>query len=454
MVQTVLVIGAGMSGLAAAQALQGAGFQVRVVERSGRVGGRVHSASFHGRVVECGAQFASSGYRHMPALLARAGLAPHVPATSPWAAFDRGGQLHRVHQNRPGTLASGGLLRWHEALRMGLGTLPALRDVRRLDTSSYAAFASLDDEDALEWSRRACGAAAASHVFEPMVHGLYFHPLRGTSRALVAALLAFRDAQALAVRGGWEALPCAMASWLDVQTGCSVESLVQTPQGVRAHIAGEAVDADWAVVAAPAPAARGLLFDATPAEQDVLGTDYAAAVHLALGMHADWRAPAEWQDVHGVLFGPHEVDGTPGLVAALVLESARLAQDGPPVLCAMLGDAAARRHAADSDDGLVRRVAQWLDARWPGTGAQVLGHRVQRWSLAEPLSPVGRARAIQRYRQQLSPVRRIVLCGDYLGLPWTDGAVETGLWAADHVVRASGLPVPTGRGACREAARP
>lgn len=438
MVQDVIVIGAGLAGLAAAQALQGAGLRVRVVERSARVGGRVHSASFHGRMVECGAQFASSGYRHMPALLARAGLAAQVAATSPWAAFDRGGRLHRVHQNRPRTLVGGGLLRWHEALRMAAGTWPALRDLRRLDPSSYADFASLDDEDALGWSVRACGAAAAAHVFEPMVHGLYFHPLRGASRALVAALLAFRDAQALAVRGGWEALPRRMAGSLDVQTGCSVESLVQTAHGVRAHLGGEVVDADWAVIAAPAPAARSLLSDATPAEQAVLDTDYAAAVHLALGMPAGWRAPAGLQDVHGVLFGPHESGGAQALVAAMVLEPARLSQDGPPVLCAMLGDAAARRHAADSDAALARRVAQWLDARWPGAGAQVLCHRVQRWPLAEPLSPVGRARAVHHYRQQLPTARRIVLCGDYLGLPWTDGAVETGLWAAGHVVRAAG----------------
>ncbi|ODU08270.1 MAG: hypothetical protein ABS84_13645 [Rubrivivax sp. SCN 71-131] len=433
MVHRVIVIGAGMAGLAAATSLRDAGWQVCVVERETQVGGRVHSAAFHGRVIECGAQFPSTGYRHMPALLERAGLATQAVPTSPWAAFERDGRLHRVHPNRPATLVGGGLLRWHEALRLALGTAPSLRRTRRLDASSYAAFAALDDEDADDWCRRACGHAAASRFFEPMVHGLYFHPLRGASRALLEALMTFRSAQTLAVRGGWQALPRRMARGLDVRTGCHVESLVQTPHGVRARVGGDRIDADWAVLATPAPAARSLVLDPTPEEAAVLDAGYARAMHVALGMHADWPLPPELRGMHGLIFGPHRHDGAPTLVASMVVESERLAQEGPPVLCAMLGDTAALRHAASSDETVAREVAQWLDTHWPGASARVTDHRIQRWSEAEPLSPAGRARAAQHYRRQWSPARRIILCGDHLGLPWTDGAVETGLWAAHRL---------------------
>ena len=296
-----------------------------------------------------------------------------------------------------------------------------------------APFAALDDEDADDWCRRACGHAAASRFFEPMVHGLYFHPLRGASRALLEALMTFRSAQTLAVRGGWQALPRRMARGLDVRTGCHVESLVQTPHGVRARVGGDRIDADWAVLATPAPAARSLVLDPTPEEAAVLDAGYARAMHVALGMHADWPLPPELRGMHGLIFGPHRHDGAPTLVASMVVESERLAQEGPPVLCAMLGDTAALRHAASSDETVAREVAQWLDTHWPGASARVTDHRIQRWSEAEPLSPAGRARAAQHYRRQWSPARRIILCGDHLGLPWTDGAVETGLWAAHRL---------------------
>ena len=96
MKKKVIVVGAGMAGLAAAQVLHRRGLDVSVLECESRVGGRVHIQAFHGRTIECGAQFPSTGYRHIPALLAEAGLSS-VPC-SPWAAFEREGCWHRVHR--------------------------------------------------------------------------------------------------------------------------------------------------------------------------------------------------------------------------------------------------------------------------------------------------------------------------------------------------------------------
>jgi oxygen-dependent protoporphyrinogen oxidase len=431
----VAVIGAGMAGLAAAHALQRAGLQVRVIEQDSAVGGRVQSRPFHGRTIECGAQFPSTGYRHVPGLLAQAGLAGRVVPTSPWAASEREGRLCRFHQHRPWSLACGGLLRWPEWGRLAWGALQSAGAARGLDLSSYAAFAPLDDEDARDWSVRTFGQAATRHMLEPAIHGLYFHPLPGASKALLSAVLAFRGATTLAVREGWNVLPRWMASGLDVRTGQGVDALVETPHGVQVWTGRERFDAHWAVLAVPSPVARRLLPAPDLAERALLETPYASAIHVALGMHPDWRAPQALRGVHGLLFAP---GGEDALAAAMVLESARLPVRAPEVVTVMLGDAQARAAALDGDLAVVERVRQWLDLRWPGMGAQAVAHHVTRWAHAEPLSPVGRARAIERYRAGMAAQRRIVLCGDYMGMPWTDGAVETGLWAARHIGRASG----------------
>jgi len=57
------VIGAGISGLACARALTGAGIRVRVLDRGNRAGGRMASRTLHGRQVDLGASYltASSG---------------------------------------------------------------------------------------------------------------------------------------------------------------------------------------------------------------------------------------------------------------------------------------------------------------------------------------------------------------------------------------------------------
>jgi oxygen-dependent protoporphyrinogen oxidase len=423
----VIVIGAGLAGLAAAQLLQRRGHQVLVLERESRVGGRVFSQDFHGRRIECGAQFPSTGYRHLPALLAEAGLSARP--CSPWAAFEREGRWQRVHQNRPLTLWSGGLLRASEFARMAWGMPGALRSAKRLRSASYADYAAFDDEDALDWSTRTLGAGAATRLFAPSVHGLYFHPLAGSSKALMLALLGFRDAQTLAIPQGWDALPRAMAASLRLHTGTPVEAVQILRAGVRVQVNGEALHADAALIATPAPIALGLLHDPTPEELALLATGCAAAVHIALGFAPGWQLPAEWAGVHGFLLGEREP------VAAMVGEQARLPCAAPEVLTLMLGDVAARRLMARSDAEILQQVLAWLQAHWPALPAAVVAHRVQRWPMAEPLSPPGRARAVLRYRRSVSAARPLRLCGDGTGLPWTDGAVESGLWAAAQLAQ-------------------
>ena len=415
-----------MAGLAAAQVLHRRGMDVSVLESASRVGGRVYSQEFHGRIIECGAQFASTGYLHIPRLLAEAGLAS-VPC-SPWAAFEREGRWHRVHQNRPLTLWSGGLLGARQFAKMGYGVTRALQKTNGFAADSYASYGAVDDEDARDWCTRELGPAAAQYVFEPSVHGFYFHPLAGSSRALLHAIFAFHNAQALAVPLGWEALPRSMAQAIDVCTGAEVTAVQAVAGGVEVKVNGEYVHADAAVIATPAPIALGLLDSPTPREHDLMRTPYAAAVHVALGLAPGWQLPADMQGVHGFLLGPHAA------VAAMVVEQSRLACAAPEVLTLMLGSAAAQRLASRGDPEILQEVLAWLGERWPGLPGSVVAHRVQRWPLAEPLSPPGRARAVQHYRASLPAGRRVFLCGDSTGLPWTDGAVETGLWAAARVI--------------------
>ena len=70
----IIVIGAGLAGLAAADALRREGADVVVVEARGRVGGRVWSAPFAGGVVERGAEFIFPGDETLLAIARRLGL--------------------------------------------------------------------------------------------------------------------------------------------------------------------------------------------------------------------------------------------------------------------------------------------------------------------------------------------------------------------------------------------
>jgi monoamine oxidase len=61
---TVIVVGAGAAGLGAARRLADGGVTVTVVEARSRMGGRIHSTSLEGRVVELGANWLQQGDRN------------------------------------------------------------------------------------------------------------------------------------------------------------------------------------------------------------------------------------------------------------------------------------------------------------------------------------------------------------------------------------------------------
>jgi len=82
----VVVVGAGLSGLAAARDLQRRGFSVRVFEAMDRVGGRVASATVDGAHVDLGGTFVGPGQDRIIALADEAGV-------SRYATYEAGDNL-------------------------------------------------------------------------------------------------------------------------------------------------------------------------------------------------------------------------------------------------------------------------------------------------------------------------------------------------------------------------
>ena len=108
----------------------------------------------------------------------------------------------------------------------------------------------------------------------------------------------------------------------------------------------------------------------------------------------------------------------------------RHAERGAPFLSGAPGAEMVKR----SDRDILNCVLPEVETYFPGaTKAQRFAHIV-RWEEAIPKSPIGRSRNIAEYRRSWSPRRRVVLAGDYMGMPSTDGAAETGLWAATQIL--------------------
>ena len=147
----VIVVGAGMAGLAAAFRLRQAGVDVTVLESTGSVGGRVGTETRDGYLIERGAQLITSTYSNALGLVKELGLEAELRPTSPWMAI--------VKDGRPRRLPSGAMFPIY-ALTSGLVSIPDLArfiwhttKLKWPPVDNYAAWAEYDDMDTARWAR-------------------------------------------------------------------------------------------------------------------------------------------------------------------------------------------------------------------------------------------------------------------------------------------------------------
>src|SRR4051812_12401107 len=237
-VGTVVVIGAGMSGLAAARALHDAGVEVIVVEGRDRVGGRTHTVDLEGVPVDLGASWIhngggspmlgyidSLGIERMPAVAAAIGVTA--------AVFDRTeGRYPDVDARTAltGAMAAFAMAGANvEHLGAGLDVADAmtqiLTDVDPAIRRSFGALLAMnegkdDDDMSFDFLRQHFFGAGEMHV----------------------------DAMP---RGGYRGVVDALADRLTVHLETTVERIVQHDDRVTVHTSSGVFDAGHVLVTVP-----------------------------------------------------------------------------------------------------------------------------------------------------------------------------------------------------------
>lgn len=415
----VVIVGAGMAGLAAAAELRARGVPYRLLERAAVPGGRVRRAAHpDGGHWDCGAQFLAPPAPLVHALLGVAGLASELAPVQAAHAIVDGRGLHPVAHRAPLPL-----LRW-------LGLADASRVARGVAPRLLASYAEgfHDFGRAARWERapgRGASDRALDRVLDPVLDGVFFLDARAESVALSHAVLAYllRHPRFLQLRGGLGRLTETLGHALGVELGRGVRELVALPEGgVRVRTDDERFVAPCCVLAAPAHAAREILAEPTPEERAVLGATYAPAMVVAFSLRG--RLPAPLADTFGVLFAR---------ALRTSVGSLSFPREGHVVVTTSAAETA--RLSSLADDAAVAEIVAALGRTFPAL-APLLGRGVvHRWAHAIPRSPVGRASAVREYRRALDPRRPIRLAGDYTSYPNVESAAWSGRWAARELLR-------------------
>ncbi|MFI6483033.1 protoporphyrinogen oxidase [Nonomuraea sp. NPDC050663] len=450
----VVIVGGGISGLAAAWYLRQSGpVRVTVLEGSPRIGGKLWASEVAGVRLDAGAEAMLARRPEGKELAKLVGLGDELvsPGTTRAAVYSRGelrplpkGQVMGVPSDltelaRSGIISPGGLLR----VPMDQ-ILPAT--LVRTDVSVAA------------YIRARMGDEVLERMVEPLLGGVYagradmlsldatmprVATLARSERSLLSAARqiageAPKDAGPVftTLRGGLGSLPeaVAKASGAEIRTGVTVRELHRLEHGWRLVTgpvpAPETIEADAVIIAVPAaPAARLLRREVPKAAAELGRIEYASMAIVTLAYPAS--AFPSLPEGSGYLVP--SVEGRP--IKAVTFSSIKwphLSQDLVLVRCSIgrLGE----EHLLQRDDGELISLAMTELAEVSGVRGLPVDTRVTRWGGALPQYNVGHLDRVARIRAAVAVQPGLEVCGaayDGLGVP---ACIATARTAAARVL--------------------
>ncbi|MFF0090160.1 protoporphyrinogen oxidase [Streptomyces canus] len=437
----VVVIGAGIAGLAAAHRLAQGGARVTVLEASDRVGGKLLPGEIAGAHVDLGAESMLARRPEAVALAREVGLGDRLqpPATATASIWTRGAlrPMPKGHvMGVPGTAeALAGVLS-----EEGLARIEQDAELPRTEVG--------DDVAVGAYVAARLGREVVDRLIEPLLGGVYagdayrismhsavpqLFQVARTHASLTEGVREIQTRMAanqqtgpvfMGIRGGVGTLPLAVADSVrarggEIVTGAPVTELRREPSGGWRVVAADRVlHADAVIVAAPAPAAAGLLRAEAPEAATELDTvEYASMALVTLAYRrSDTALPAG----SGFLVPP--VDGRTIKASTFASQKWGWIADANPdvvVLRTSVGRYGETRILERDDTALVD-VSRHDLREATGLDATPLDTRVTRWTDGLPQYPVGHHARVARIREHVAKLPGLAVCGaqyDGVGIP-------------------------------------
>ena len=448
----IVIVGGGAAGLGAAYTLKKRGLTPTLLEADSQVGGRLAADEVDGFLIDTGADFFSHTYDAVFRICEELGV-PLVRSLQNLGWYRNGRWLvTRADLSIPGIItnlraAPGlGLLSW--------GSLKLIWEIfRQADYLTFASdsrIAEIDDESFGEYVLRTRVPESLQVTLKGFVANAVLSDVDSSSQAYIRGYLANSLLGALRLmqpqKGAGavaRALRDACADVTRVSTPVR-EIVVRERRVTGVVIAGETIGADAVICAVPAPTALEIIPDLPKRVREALRkVTYSSACRLVMGLDHP-PLPPGW---HGAIYPEDE---TP-----LMLDRSINLPGCVPPGKSTLDLIAGRRRAIEllelDDDEEVKREMLRDARRNPPPGSALpsddegLFSRVYRWKISACEGLPGMFKAVANARRELGrDIPNLFLAGDYTRVPTVNGALASGIGAAEEAAELLASPTAIG----------
>jgi oxygen-dependent protoporphyrinogen oxidase len=432
---TVVVVGAGVAGLAAARYLTRAGVRVIVLEKNAHAGGRLYTDVVDGFEIDAGAQFIANFCPHTLRLIRELGLQEDLVRIPGASAILRAGRLYGVWPDL--RLVFTGLISPLSKLTLLKPLGPLLRHWGEMDLHAFHRAHQLDTRSIASYVRQELNEEILEYVIQPPLTGIFYLAPEQASQALLFLLIkASLGVRIFTLRHGLGRLSEAMAADLLVHRNAEVVAVTPNEAGgyaVRAHIDGEErlFSADGVVCATPAAVVPDL-FPNLNAQQRSFFEAIRYSLNITATIGVERRLPPAF---YGLLF-PRREGGHLAIAAIQSVKNPAQVPVGRDLVTLHSADLASRE-LWEKDDDAIRAILR-SDLRQAGLAydlGEELFCRTYRWRYAIPDFDVGHFKRLKQFADGEIETGRVVFAGDYLGGPFVEGAITSGLDAAHRLLQ-------------------
>jgi oxygen-dependent protoporphyrinogen oxidase len=414
----VIIIGAGLAGLSTAYLLQKRGYEVLVLEASGRAGGRMRTLERSGDRVDVGAQFFHSNYRRTLALIDEMGMSPtkrKIPEDAVFCLED--GSRYVLNQHLPyiaplGLRGNAKLL----ALLLKYVVFGQRFSLYRIDRD----IPEYDDVPALTL----CDSPSDQHLKDFFVEPMTMGPPEQLSLYHVIRSIRFNLlSRPIGLTGGVASLAEALASRLPVRLESPVKQLVMEKGrvvGVQLQADGSVERAEHTVVAVTPSAAAALMPQEMERERQFFDSILAHELPLPV-LFLDRRVDEKlWiyfnrPDLReGVMHATDETTKLPEMVPS-----------GKSIFTVWFGSPTNTDLMSEPDDRVIEAAREGMEPMLPGFSQWIEDAIVVRHPYVVAGYDLGAHRRVLDFLERAETLTGVYFAGDLFGGCFMESAVQS-----------------------------